>query len=308
MIKRILAAFIATVIFAGCSIKESDDNSTDLFGEASSNTASSLDDAKLEPSSSVPEKTPVYDDTAVISAYLNGNYDGLSDKDKTILEEAKKVIPEFYRKGMSEKEIVLAAHDWIVTNLVYDRGELLAIPKKTPDTENPYGALTLRQGICMGYTTLFQLFMDMLGIDSQIITGEGKGTDVWEEHAWNLVQIDGKYYHVDTTWDDFLPDEEGRMPFHMYMLVPDTAMDVFHRWNHDNYPIADSEDLLYYESMGLLAEDEDDIKTLQRSAYELGDRYCEIMTREKTVTYEPFVTFYWTIELGDYYVTIYWLY
>lgn len=28
-------------------------------------------------------------------------------------------------------------------------------------------------------------------------------------HAWNLIQIDGNYYHVDVTWDDPLQDRLG---------------------------------------------------------------------------------------------------
>lgn len=301
--KRVLAVIMAAVMLAGCAQKENYDKEPAATTEAVSGgdviTGTSDDESA--------EITPIYDDSAVVSAYKTGNTDGLDEKEKTILDEAVKAMSEFYRDDMSEKEAVIAAHDWIVTNLVYDQGELLAVPKKTPDTENPYGALVLRQGICMGYTTLFQLFMDMIGIDSQIIHGDGMGVDVWEEHAWNLVEIDGKYYHVDTTWDDFVPDEEGRMPFHMYTLVPDSAMEVLHRWNRDDFPKAESEDLLYYESNGLFAENRDDILSIQKNAYDSGEGFCEIMTRKNITDFESFVTFYWTVDLGDYYVTVYWL-
>ena len=301
--KRVLAVIMAAVTLAGCAQNENYDKEPAAATEAVSGgdviTGTSDDETA--------EITPIYDDSAVVSAYKTGNTDGLDEKEKTILDEAVKAMSEFYRDDMSEKEAVIAAHDWIVTNLVYDQGELLAVPKKTPDTENPYGALVLRQGICMGYTTLFQLFMDMIGIDSQIIHGDGMGVDVWEEHAWNLVEIDGKYYHVDTTWDDFVPDEDGRMPFHMYTLVPDSAMEVLHRWNRDDFPKAESEDLLYYESNGLFAENRDDILSIQKNAYDSGEGFCEIMTRKNITDFESFVTFYWTVDLGDYYVTVYWL-
>ncbi len=301
--KRVLAVIMAAVTLAGCAQKENYDKEPAAATEAVSGgdvITGTIDDENAE-------ITPIYDDSAVVSAYKTGNTDWLDEKEKTILDEAVKAMSEFYRDDMSEKEAVIAAHDWIVTNLVYDQGELLAVPKKTPDTENPYGALVLRQGICMGYTTLFQLFMDMIGIDSQIIHGDGMGVDVWEEHAWNLVEINGKYYHVDTTWDDFVPDEDGRMPFHMYTLVPDSAMEVLHRWNRDDFPKAESEDLLYYESNGLFAENRDDILSIQKNAYDSGEGFCEIMTRKNITDFESFVTFYWTVDLGDYYVTVYWL-
>lgn len=301
--KRVLAVIMAAVMLAGCAQKENYDKEPAAATEA----VSGVDVITGASDDENTETTPIYDDSAVVGAYKTGSTDGLDEKEKTILDEAVKAMSEFYRDDMSEKEAVIAAHDWIVTNLVYDQGELLAVPKKTPDTENPYGALVLRQGICMGYTTLFQLFMDMIGIDSQIIHGDGMGVDVWEEHAWNLVEIDGKYYHVDTTWDDFVPDEDGRMPFHMYTLVPDSAMEVLHRWNRDDFPKAESEDLLYYESNGLFAENRDDILSIQKNAYDSGEGFCEIMTRQNITDFESFVTFYWTVDLGDYYVTVYWL-
>ncbi len=252
--------------------------------------------------------TPIYDTSAILEAYRSGDRSNLSEKDLTILEEAEKVIPEFYEEGMSEPDIVAAAHDWIVTHLTYDENELLAIPHQTPDTENPYGALTLRQGICMGYTTLFQLFMDMLGVESQIIRGEGDGINSWEEHAWNLVHIDGNYYHVDATWDDFAPDEEGRIPFHFYVMVPDSVMKILHRWNEEDYPKADSYDLLYYKSHGLYVTEPEEIDRIQSEAIARGDRYCEVMTDGGLYSFGGGATAYWDPYSDKYTVTVYWLY
>ena len=45
------------------------------------------------------------------------------------------------------------------------------------------------------------------------MTGLGKGNAAWDSHAWNLVQLDGKWYHVDVTWD-----EAGG---HLYFLKSD---------------------------------------------------------------------------------------
>lgn len=253
-------------------------------------------------------EVPIYDNSAVIEAYRSEDPSGLDEKDRAVYDEAVRVLPEFYSEGMTDEEIVIAAHDWIVTNLVYDEGEMLAIPVKTPDTENPYGALILRQGICMGYTTLFQLFMDMLGVESIIVRGDGYGKDRWEEHAWNMVKINGNYYHVDTTWDDFIPDEEGRMPFHLYTLVPDCAMDAYHRWDHDKYPSATSDDLIYYKTHGLYMKDKSDVAKAQEEACNADGRYVEVMTDKSLITFDGGATAYWELDFDSYFVTVYWLY
>jgi len=41
-------------------------------------------------------------------------------------------------------------------------------------------------------------------------------------HAWNLVNIDGEWYHADVTWDDPVPDAKGRAG-HGYFLLSDKA-------------------------------------------------------------------------------------
>lgn len=260
-----------------------------------------------KPDDSDEELTPIYDTSAILEAYTSGDTSPLSEKDKAVYDAALLAISEFYVEGMSEVEIVTAAHDWIVTNASYDEGMMLAIPNKSPETENPYGLLILHQGICMGYTTTFQLFMDMLGVQSQIVRGIAAGGGVWEEHAWNIVNISGEYYHVDVTWDDYVPDEEGRPAFHLYMLVPDYVMEPLHSWDRENTPSATAEDLIYYKSHGLYSESIEDTDRIIRDAIANGHRYCEIMTPS---TYELSfngVSFYWTNDFQEYCVTIFWL-
>lgn len=313
LIFKVFTAFIAvSLLFSGCANGKLSENDvtrqTDQMtpNYTASSYAESTDEASAD-TEEAPTETPIYDCTAILSAYSTGDVSKLSEKDLAIYNAAVDAVSEFYRDGMDDVEIITAAHDWLVTHVVYDEGMLLAVPKKQDDTENPYGALVLHQGICMGYTTSFQLFMDMLGVDSQIIRGMGYGSDIWEEHAWNLVCVDGKYYHVDATWDDFVPDEEGRIPFHLYMLVPDSVMEVLHRWEHEDYPEAVSSDLNYFINNGLYAKDAETVKKIQKQAHKNGDGYCEIMTDGDSAAFDPCAYAYWANDLGDYYVTIYWI-
>ena len=294
MIKKISALLFAMLLLCSCAdspkpepIISGDDLSGDTVQE----------DTDL---------TPIYDNTAIVEAYHSENTSKLDEKQLAIYNAAIEAVNGFYSAEMSEEDIVLAAHDWIVTHTKYDSNMLLPIPRQTEDAENPYGLLIKKQAICMGYTTTFQLFMDMLEIESIIVRGTGND----EEHAWNMVNIGGEWYHVDVTWDDFVPDEDGRPAFHIYFMVPDYAMETNHVWDHDSTPRATSEDKIYYKSHGLYAGTEAECVALLRAAKDAGLGYAEIMTPSNSEVVNYLYT-YWPSQLGtsqnSYVITIYWI-
>lgn len=247
--------------------------------------------------------TPIYDNTAVVNAYNTGDISALSEKDLAIYNFALEALDEFYSEGMSHEDIVIGAHDWLVTHTVYDEAMLLPVPVQTEDTENPYGVFTRHQAICMGYTTTFQLFMDMLDVKSIIVRGSSSD----EEHAWNMVSLDDKWYHVDVTWDDFVPDEAGRPPFHTYTFVPDYVMEQMHMWDRESSPIADSEDRIYLKTHGYYAQTKEECAALLAAAHAAGQRYAEIMLdSEETIAFD-YTEQYWIHQFGNYIVVTFWM-
>ena len=312
---RILAAALALLMLVSCSdaveghmppeeIKPSAENSADTAAETSEEDTP--DSPAESDESAEPDEdglTPIYNTSAIVEAYASGDASGLSEKDKEIYDAAVKAVSEFYREGMSGEETVIAAHDWIVTNATYDEKMLLPIPKQSEDAENPYGLLINGQSVCMGYTTTFKMFMDMLGVECIIVRGSSEG----EEHAWNQVKLGDNWYHVDVTWDDFVEDEPNRPPFHIYTLLNDSEMELMHVWDHSTSMPADSTDMIYYKNHGLYAKNSAEVKELLNSAYDAGKRHAEIMTDDANTLNFSHVDSYWINDLGDHYVTVYWL-
>ena len=111
------------------------------------------------------------------------------------LAEADRVVDTLITSGMSDYDVVKILHDYLVTHCDYDyRVDIGNMPFISHQAE---GALLKGTAVCSGYAKAYEALLDAAGIPCETITGYAGGY-----HAWNLVQVDGAWYHVDTTWDD----------------------------------------------------------------------------------------------------------
>lgn len=258
------------------------------------------------------DKTYFHDD--ILSAYESKSTNKLSDFNKAIYNAAVSAVSEFYRDGMTDYETAFAAHDYLVTHCTYDVNNLSLLDKilggnkKENYSDSPYGALINKTAICTGYTATYQLFMDMLGVECITVSGEALD----EEHEWNMVKLDGRWYHVDCTWDDFVPDFEDRMSFHIYSFVPDSVMAAEHIWDRSSAPSAESNDLNYYMNNNLYAETKAELDEIVNRCCENGQLYAEIaVPSDKKFSFPTpkngKVYAVWPNEFEDYTVNIYYL-
>lgn len=138
---------------------------------------------------------------------INGKKDAIDGIQKI---EAK--VQEIIKRtnGMKQEEKIRYVHDYIVDNIEYD------VNKRGKHIYNVYGALVKNSAVCEGYAKSFQLIMDKMGIPTIIVAGQGKSNGHIERHAWNMVKLDGKWYGIDTTWDDPVTSHEIAKVRHRY--------------------------------------------------------------------------------------------
>ena len=117
------------------------------------------------------------------------------------LRSLAELIAQTCHEGMTPTQMVLSVHDFIVARTEY------SIYRAT--NNNGYHALVLRETACYGYAQLFLRIMTELGIPCQIVISDA--TEDSAGHAWNVVQLDGNWYHIDLTWDDPITDAAGRV-------------------------------------------------------------------------------------------------
>ena len=121
----------------------------------------------------------------------------------------------------------LKLHDWIVQNVAYgDRY-----------TTGGYAANAFanRKAVCEGFAYAYQFLLRQVGVESIYVGAKTPS----EQHAWNLVKIDGHYFHVDCTWNvGTVGQTTGK---HKYFLLNDEEFNEDGRhgesWKESNkYP------------------------------------------------------------------------
>lgn len=132
----------------------------------------------------------------------------------------ERVVAACITEDMTEFEKALALHDWLINNADYSSYRTFF---------GAEGVLVYGEGVCQSYASAYGMLLDKVGISHYpVVSAE-------MDHAWNLVQLDGEWYHVDVTWDDPVGGEER----HLYFGLTDELMGADHTWdNPDSLPDA----------------------------------------------------------------------
>lgn len=185
----------------------------------------------------------LFDNSAILAAWESGDSSSLSREDKQVLDAAERVFEECVTPEMSDYDKELALYAWLTGNVSYDQSHYEK--KGAPRTSyEPYGPLVKGKGVCLGYATAFQLLMDMADIECITVTGAAFMSR--ENHAWNMVRLNGEWYCVDPTWDMDLwiaaQDGEASVQYSYFNVTSDWMADTDHQWDYDSVPEATAED------------------------------------------------------------------
>ncbi|MBO5372417.1 MAG: Ig-like domain-containing protein [Lachnospiraceae bacterium] len=192
-----------------------------------------------------------------------------------VAKKAKKVIKKYIKASMNTEEKILAIHDYMVLNCAYDYKNYLkgTIPFVS---YSPEGVLIKKKAVCQGYAETFQLFMDSLGIPCKLVTGTANGGG----HAWNMVKVSGKWFQIDVTWDDPVPDAKGRTRY-AYFLIPDSVMDNDHKWNKSYYPKCKTKSDKFIHLFGEVSKSKEEAIQNLYEQYRTGNKMLTLIYTKK---------------------------
>ena len=225
----------------------------------------------------IDETEPYYygDDGSNMTILLNFKLSGDElDRAKSELDEKVEAALKDAPKQASDYEKELYAHDYIIKNCSYDKESVELHKNDTvrANEQNAYGALVEGKAVCEGYTRAFQLLCNKLGVDCWVVQGQAQGFEGQENtnHIWNCVELDGKWYQVDVTWDD-CDDSENTATIdtdqHIYFNLTTAELEKDHViapnyseysapdiWYNGFVPQCDSTDYCYF-TLNALAVD-----------------------------------------------------
>lgn len=163
--------------------------------------------------------------------------------------------------GMSDYEKVLAVHDYVIKSSRYDRlnADSNTVP---PEGHEAYGVLVQGIGVCDSYAKAMKLLLEKVGVKCLIVEGskvedslQGPGR---VDHAWNIVMLDGEYYHIDATWDDVSEEKDSADLVYHHFNLNDAEMQKTHIWDKSKYPPCIGTRYDYFNYNKLIAKNRDE--------------------------------------------------
>ena len=162
---------------------------------------------------------------------------------------------------MTDYDIVKLFYDYLAENVVY-----------VDDTENCrdlYGVFAEKKALCGGYAKAFSYLCGKVGIENLTITGDADNVP----HMWNMVKLEGEWYHIDPTYA-VTESALGSYVRYDYFCVTD---DVISRtrtvYAQDyRYPKATAKTCNYYVKNGLVADSWEDVTAMLMNQILLASR------------------------------------
>lgn len=169
----------------------------------------------------------------VESIVLNYRYDRTSTA--TIItsykEIADKVIASLDSR-MDDLDKLFYLHNYLALYTKYDsEAAEYALSSSSSTVDSKYalsfstvGPLFNGKAVCSGYSQAYLYLLNQIGIETKYITSSAMN------HGWNIVKYNGRWYHVDITYDDPVPDILGYVDY-KYFMMNDEEMSVDHTWD-----------------------------------------------------------------------------
>lgn len=119
------------------------------------------------------------------------------------------------KDNMSINDKIKAFHDYLINNSVYDKARAEDIEsgndESTSNSHKATGPLIDGIALCSGYSDAMKIYLDKLGVPNYKISNSN--------HIWNLVNLDGKWLHLDLTWDDPVTSDGSNILLHRFFLI-----------------------------------------------------------------------------------------
>ncbi|MFI3329278.1 MAG: transglutaminase domain-containing protein [bacterium] len=129
--------------------------------------------------------------------YVNEEYSSKSVRDyyNQIIEEYFIECIVLVENATTDLEKCLLLHDKIILSVDYNYNF-------DDWSYNILGVVAKQGPVCESYSETYSMLLTYFDIPCYLVTGVAYQNNSSENHAWNLIQIENKWYWVDVTWND----------------------------------------------------------------------------------------------------------
>ncbi len=132
--------------------------------------------------------------------YVFPSYPETAERHFAAIEETKRMLLDIIAQAKLPDNAFVKEqfiHDWLAQNIEYEK-------TSEKNIYTWYGAIRDRKAVCEGIAKTAKLMFDVVGVPSAVVSGKARSApdSPLGPHAWNLVRLNGCWYHLDITFDN----------------------------------------------------------------------------------------------------------
>ncbi len=145
-----------------------------------------------------------------------------------VIEDIKRKLLLTANRFSREDEKEKVVCDYIIEHTVYE----------LDNTYNQNAATVLAEGKgqCSGIAAAVKLLLNHLNIPCLLVSGQSIDSKGKNPHAWNIVKVNGAYYHLDTTFMLGSNPSKAKPYWYFYFNYSDKKIFKDHIWKISDYP------------------------------------------------------------------------
>ena len=133
-------------------------------------------------------------------------------------------------RGLSDYEAYKVLHDWVASYIDYNY-DALTDDDLLHDCNNPEYCLDTGWAVCGGYASLYEDLCEAAGLYCDYVHGKADFLNFSGiGHAWNIVKVGGKYYHLDVCCDD-TSTQDGSIVYDWFFQGSGYVTNSFRTWD-----------------------------------------------------------------------------
>ena len=186
----------------------------------------------------------------VLNKWRMDDFSDMSETDWALYSAAQEIVERAQAETNDTLSLEKYLHDEIARRTVYYTNGSSAIERK----DTAVGALLDGSADCDGYSDAFYLLGNLAGFTVRLVHGTTDSpTPENPYHMWNAIYLNGEWFAVDVTWNDYEDPDYAISPYYIYLNVGGDLLKRTHFWDDDALvdPIADTSAVpYYYNAMG----------------------------------------------------------